>query len=358
MKRAYSAILVFLAFCLVFAALPAAAEDYTRDAFDSFTYMVRDENLGVSEEYPETFAGKALFGIYYDLYSDPLEVSSETLRETGDFYGIPAEVLATSIDDADWAFLIYAEETGAEGEDELPIQIMIFPVDAKKAVFYKPYELDTRETAIENNGTWYDLGPSIRGWDEFVIYPEWKRANMAYDESYRQALQYLKDEKYFSAWEAFNASDAEDAAERAAACIQPWPANGEIWRDRSIGNGNMQLTLTVNQPDEQAMLFRIMKDGEAVSCLFIGGTGSATVMLPGGTYTIKDGTGVEWYGVREAFGWYGSYETMTFGNGDEEEEEVELAAGYAYTLQINVDELTEGADGVGSEYTDWGDFAN
>ena len=198
-------LLVIMALCIVFTAGSVLAEDYTQDAFDSFTYMVRDENLDMREDYPDAFQGKAVFGLYYDLFSDPLEISS------------------VSIDDADWAFLIYAEETGSEGEDVLPIRVMIFAVDAKNAVFYRPYELDTRETILENDGRTYDLGPSIRGWDEFMLYPEWRKANAAYDDAYRMALQYLKDEKYFSAWEAFSASEAEDAEERAAACIQPWP---------------------------------------------------------------------------------------------------------------------------------------
>ena len=349
-------LLVIMALCIVFTAGSALAEDYTQDAFDSFTYMVRDENLDMREDYPDAFQGKAIFGLYYDLFSDPLEISSVTLRETGDFYGIPREVLASSIDDADWAFLIYAEETGSEGEDVLPIRVMIFAVDAKNAVFYRPYELDTRETILENDGRTYDLGPSIRGWDEFMLYPEWRKANAAYDDAYRMALQYLKDEKYFSAWEAFSASEAEDAEERAAACIQPWPDNGEIWRDRSAGNGNMQLTVTVDQPDDHALLVRILKDGNAVSCLFIGGTGEATATLPAGTYVIKDGSGEQWFGVREAFGRYGNYETMTFY--DVGTEEVTLNAGYAYTIRINVEEISPEAEGIGSEYEDWEGFAD
>ena len=348
MKRFLSLVLCVLMLC---GAVSALAEDYTMDAFDSFTYMCQNEEIPMQEEYPETFQGKTVFGLYFNLSSDPVAVSSEMLRETGDFYMLPAEYLATSIDDADWAMLIYAVEKEDAVENESPIQVMIFAVDAKNAVFYKPYALDSRETILENNGETLDLGPTLRGWDEMVLYPEWAKLNMETDEAYRAGLEFMKDDKYYSAYECFCNSSAEYAWAMAQECLLPWPETGEVWKDWSLGDGNTELVIQVNQPEDQAMMIRIIKDGQTVSCLFVGGTGTVSKQLPAGVYTIKDGTGMQWFGYKEAFGPDGYYETMMFGD----EDEVSLDAGYSYTLTVNTDEIT--GEGVGSDPEDWDGFA-
>ena len=113
--------------------------------------------------------------------------------------------------------------------------------------------------------------------------------------------------------------------------------------------------MKVNQDSERAMLMRIFKGDTQVSCLFIGGTGQATVKLPAGTYTIKDGTGYQWFGLKEAFGREGDYEVMTFGENDEEK--VTLKSGYEYTIRVNVSDSNSSGEGIGSKYEDWDDFA-
>ena len=71
-------------------------------------------------------------------------------------------------------------------------------------------------------------------------------------------------------------------------------------------------------------------------------------------YTVKSGEGDDWFGIKESFGRYGSYEIMTF-NGDSQE--IKLQAGYTYTLTINASESNPDSDGVGSEYESWEDFS-
>jgi hypothetical protein len=96
------------------------------------------------------------------------------------------------------------------------------------------------------------------------------------------------------------------------------------------------------------------KNGNLAAMLFIGGTGSASTWLPGGTYVIKDGTGRDWYGQEDSFGYYGDYEVMTFD--DYGTTEVDLQAGYSYTITINVQNASPDASNVGSMYDDYEDF--
>ncbi len=160
--------------------------------------------------------------------------------------------------------------------------------------------------------------------------------------------------RYYRARELFESSCWGNSEERAEACAQPWPSNGQLWRDSSQGSGT-QLTITVNGKQDVATHIKIYtKAGRLAAMLFIGGSGSASVWLSAGTYVIKDGTGRDWYGTEDSFGYYGDYEIMTFD--DYGTKEVNLNAGYTYTLTINVQEATPGSTGVGSVYDDYEDF--
>ena len=174
------------------------------------------------------------------------------------------------------------------------------------------------------------------------------------DEMYRQGLDHMKEEKFYSAYKEFNSSSSDLAREKEKECIRPWPRNGEIWRDSSVRGKDMRLILQANQNDDTAMLFRVIKDGKTVSCLFVGGTGKAIANLPGGVYTIKDGAGTQWFGMKEAFGPDGSYETMTF---EDDQTETLLESGYIHTITINVQEANPDAEDVGSVSEGWSGFA-
>ena len=176
-----------------------------------------------------------------------------------------------------------------------------------------------------------------------------------YDEcSYMMACaDYLKG-NYYKARERFEDCYWGDAEERAEKCVQPWPSTGQIWKDNSLGAGT-QLTIKVNGEPDVAMHVKIyQKNGNLAAMLFIGGTGSASTWLPGGTYVIKDGTGRDWYGQEDSFGYYGDYEVMTFD--DYGTTEVDLQAGYSYTITINVQNASPDASNVGSMYDDYEDF--
>ncbi len=172
---------------------------------------------------------------------------------------------------------------------------------------------------------------------------------------YNEAMALYNDEKYYSARQAFLESGYGNWEEMAEKCVQEWPSAGEIWRDRSQWLQDMELTITIDQPQDTGMFIRIFKDQAPVSYLFISGPDSVTVRLPGnGYYAIKDGIGYEWYGIKEAFGREGSYESMTF---DEQgAETVYLKSNYAYTLSINVSSVDPDSDQVFSESEDWDSF--
>ena len=176
-----------------------------------------------------------------------------------------------------------------------------------------------------------------------------------YDEcTYMMACaDYLRG-RYYKAKDRFEYCYWGDAEERAEKCIQPWPSTGQIWKDSSMGAGT-QLTITVNGEPDVGMHVKIyQQDGKLVSMLFIGGSGSASTWLTGGTYTIKDGTGSDWYGPEDSFGYYGDYQVMTFD--DYGTTEVDLQAGYSYTITINVQNASPDASNVGSMYDNYEDF--
>ena len=176
------------------------------------------------------------------------------------------------------------------------------------------------------------------------------------DEAYQAGLKYYAEGKYFSAYESFMNSDAgEDAEAQMQKCIQKWPKNGEVWRSKDAKAKNVELTFRIDQAEDRAYFVRLYKDGQPVSYLFIGGPGKVTVKLPNGRYTIKDGSGKQWFGIKEAFGRYGSYETMSFD--DAGTTVVNLQYNHSYTITINVADADPDADPIGSEYEDWEGFA-
>lgn len=179
---------------------------------------------------------------------------------------------------------------------------------------------------------------------------------LTYDEFYylRGCCAELR-ELYYTAYEYFDYCSGEDAYNRAQACIRPWPDNGEIYHHKDYVSTQVQLDIKVDNQDEgYATYFKIYSgDGDWVSSLFVLGSGTVTTNLPGGVYTVKLGTGESWFGLQEAFGYEGYYETLLF---NDDVAEVELASGYEYTLTINTSQNDPEADDVDSEYTDFGDF--
>ena len=231
----------------------------------------------------------------------------------------------------------------------------MFPVDVKNTLYYEPYNMDDRATLLSDGEKTTDIGAALKAIRDEVLRPRWETARrLANDADYQAGLKLMGEGKYYSALEAFRLSSAPEAAETAAKCVQTWPATGELWRNPSVKGSNMQLTVKVNQESDQAMLVKIYRSNVHALSLFIAGSGQVTSKLPAGTYVIRDGVGTAWYGEAEAFGQYGQYETLTFG--EKEETQVKLQNGHAYTISINPAESSPEAEGVGSQGQGWEGF--
>ena len=179
-----------------------------------------------------------------------------------------------------------------------------------------------------------------------------------YDEGYQAGLEYLKEEKYYSAQQAFRESRMADAEEKAQKCVQEWPRTGEIWHNKAFKSSEMYLTIHIQSAEEGTGCYLMVysEADELASTMFIRETGKVTVKLPGGRYRIRDASGKEWFGTKEAFGKEGHYEYMVFEEIEGDIYLTDLEAGYEWTIAINVVEDT-GGTGVGSENTDWDSWA-
>jgi hypothetical protein len=173
--------------------------------------------------------------------------------------------------------------------------------------------------------------------------------------TYLRACGFELTGQYYKAYQAFCLTGWEDANERAEGCAQDWPKNGEVYRNSDYTAKKTYLHFAIDSQDAgQAALIKFYaENGDLVSCLFIGGAGEVTVKLPGGVYTVKMGVGERWFGVQDAFGKEGRYETMIFDGGADS---VTLKSGYEYTLTVNTSVSDPEADDVGSEYEEYEEF--
>ncbi len=340
MKRRLFSLLLALA--LLLGAAQSAYADDTMDALTSFAYCSQG-GIVPALSYAPDMEGKALIAVFYDDFDTPLATSMQAARDGTDFYGIPAAFLAKSIEDAAWALIVIPLYT----DDGSAVWAGVFCVDLKTITYFEPYGTYEQNTILRlpGKGEW-DMTDSLEAINEEFFVPRHAATYISpaeRDYLYDRGLECLEQELYFSAWEWFIESETPGADELAENCIQPWPKNGEVWRKDGIGKGDMELTIDVNQPDGTAYFARLYLDGEHVSDLFVGGTGSATVRLPGGNYTIKDGSGSTYFGVREMFGRYASYETLEFD--DEGTTVAYLQKGHSYVLSINIAETERDPDG-------------
>ena len=172
---------------------------------------------------------------------------------------------------------------------------------------------------------------------------------------YLKGCAYCASGRYFKAMEAFTESGWGSWEKRAAACVQPWPSNGEIWHNSDVTAEEMSLTFKVNGSDSATGRYFevIQEDGTRAAALFLKGNGSVYVYLPGGNYRIREAGGTAWYGPKDLFGRDGKYETMVFNEFEDDEYLTELTAGYGWVININPVEDTPDSADVGSVDDDW-----
>lgn len=181
-----------------------------------------------------------------------------------------------------------------------------------------------------------------------------EKLGISWDEQrYLQACAEEMKGRFYKAYKGFYYSKWEDYQTRMETCVQQWPANGEIYHHPSYYSGGTTLKIEYGKSPEIAALIKIMSDDTLVSALFLGNSNSSWVSLPPGTYKIKTGLGSNWFGLKDAFGDEGDYETLLFDDGMKE---VTLKYGYDYTLQINSSETLPDSDDVGSQYEPYDEF--
>ena len=172
---------------------------------------------------------------------------------------------------------------------------------------------------------------------------------------YDRALALYDEGKFYSAKEAFEKSRYGDWEQRAAACLQPMPENGELFHDENLKSDKMILAFTVNETQsasDTAMYITVYtKDKQLVESLFIKGAGTIETRIPGGEYYVKDSSGTEWYGEEEQFGPNGHYESMVFNEAEGDRFLTQLEEGYKYEITINATDKS--AQNVESEEGSW-----
>ena len=170
---------------------------------------------------------------------------------------------------------------------------------------------------------------------------------------YERASALFDQGKFYSAKVAFEESGYQDWEKRAAECVQPMPATGEMYHNENMTSNNMSLTFDVQNAgsDEGMYIMVSAEDNTLAETLFIQGTGSVETWLPGGNYYVKDASGTVWYGEDEKFGPTGHYERMVFDEFENDRYLTELAGGYAYRITINTS--SGGGQDVDAETETW-----
>ena len=184
--------------------------------------------------------------------------------------------------------------------------------------------------------------------EEYVLEAGMQDGHFLYCLGRKQA----SDGHYYRAKQSFEESGWADWADRADSCRKDWPKDGRVWKSKTYGGSGSILKIKVKNSDSEiARCFKVYNtDNKLVAVLFIGGNGSAETGLKPGRYTIKQGTGYDWYGRKDAFGQDGWYETWTFDYG-ETEIKFSSGRGWMFTLGGGGD-----GDSFGSDSETWDNF--
>ncbi len=169
---------------------------------------------------------------------------------------------------------------------------------------------------------------------------------------YFLARKQASDGHHYLAKQSYEESGWADWADRADSCKKDWPKDGRVWKSKTYGGSGSILKIKVKNSDSDiARCFKVYNsDDKLVAVLFIGGNGSAETGLKPGRYTIKQGTGYDWYGRKDAFGEDGWYETWSYDYG---ETDIKFPSGRGWMFTIGGD---GDGDSFGSYSEDWDNF--
>jgi len=149
---------------------------------------------------------------------------------------------------------------------------------------------------------------------------------------YSAAETALNNQEYYDAYQLFSSLGGfSDADERARACVQPNPKNGELYRNTDFKSKSCSVTIKVGDTGESLYLKIYTPDDVLVSTVFVASAQKTKVKLPSGSYRMKAAYGVEWFGETDMFGDAGYYEVLIFEDGTDIDT---LSSKYVYTLSF------------------------
>ncbi len=165
---------------------------------------------------------------------------------------------------------------------------------------------------------------------------------------YAAADELYNNGEYYEAYKIFwNMDSFKDNYDRAFACIQPNPENGELYRNPEYGKKSCAVTIKNGSELNSVYLKIYTADDVLVSTVFVNAGQKVKVKLPTGSYRFKKATGYDWFGETDMYGSDGYYEVLIFEGGSDV---TKLSSSYIYTLSFAVEEEGNiGGTEVGSE---------
>lgn len=165
---------------------------------------------------------------------------------------------------------------------------------------------------------------------------------------YNTADALFNEGSYYEAYQIFwNMSSFKDNYDRAFACIQSNPDNGELYRNDDYAKKSCAVNIKLGDKGMSMYMKFYTADDVLVSTVFVKAGAKTKVKLPAGEYRVKTAYGVDWFGEKDMFGDEGYYQELVF---DSDNGLYKLSTRYVYTLEFLQDK--EGnivGQGVGSE---------
>lgn len=141
--------------------------------------------------------------------------------------------------------------------------------------------------------------------------------------------------EFYEAYKIFQNMDSfKDNYDRASACIQPNPENGELYRNADYGKKSCALTIKNGSSTDSVYVKIYTPENVLVSAVFINAGQKAKVKLPSGSYRFKKAMGIDWFGETDMYGDEGYYELLIFKGGADV---TGLSSSRIYTLSFAVE---------------------
>lgn len=206
-------------------------------------------------------------------------------------------------------------------------------------------------SALTDEGKYEEAAEKATGFfnvDEIMSsseYQDWSNRN-----DYGLAENMLSNGQNYGAYNLFTSLGSyEDASEKAQSCILEFPGDYELYHNEGYVSSSNDVVF--DGTSSTIPVFLKLYSGETlVSSVFLNPGGKVTIQVPAGSYTIKEGTGSDWFGPEDAFGSSGVYKTMVFEDGSTTQD---LGDNLIWTLTLQY----SGNDGnISTEYSDYDSF--